>query len=266
MARQPAGGCVFCGRGRLTKSHIWPEWAQKVTPPTAPSYELTIGAPMTTFAHNIPGPTYFRMVRPGSAAKRQPRNTCIVCNGGWMREIEEAAKPTVTRLMRGERFVLTVLDQRLLAALLCLVAIRMELSGQMRSSPPSEREHLQQHREPGPRWWIAILKYDDDEPHEFWSAHMGMYRARLDDPIHIGPEHCNTQVTTMVAGKMCAHIFFSTAWDGFRGYEGAHLTQIWPLRQLDVDTEFLHSLDNARLPVLHEAIARDATAHPKLKE
>lgn len=255
---QTPGKCVFCGQGGLTRSHIWPEWSQKIVPSIANFYELVVGEPMQTFEQFTPGPDFFSKTKPGSAAKRQPRNTCLSCNGGWMREIEEAAKPTVADLMLGRNIILSTMNQRFLAAFLCLVSMRIELSSNMRAIPASDLEFLKLRREPPINWWICIAHYQETkDPHDYWLAYLGMRRAGLTEPNLIGPEHCNTQVTTIVAGKMCAHIFSSSVWNNFRGYEGAQMAQIWPANQFLIDMRGVRYIDNAGLPWLHEAVARD---------
>jgi hypothetical protein len=179
-----------------------------------------------------------------------------------MREIEEAAMPTVSQLMLGRPQIIDTFSQRLLSAFLCLVSMRMEFGGQMRAIPKQDHDLLRTIREPATSWWIAIARYVDKDPHEYWFNYHGMRLARSSDPVSFDAVHCNTQVTTIVAGKMCAHMFSSTHLQGFRGYEGAHLTQIWPPRQLDIDAQLLPHIDNFTLPWVHEAIARDGVPLP----
>jgi len=88
-------------------------------------------------------------------------------------------------------------------------------------------------------------------------AFLAMRRLLVWESELVGPEDCNTQVTTIVAGQLCAHIFSSSVWGNFKGYQGAPLTQIWPPHQLPIDTRFIRSIDNAGLPWLHEAVARE---------
>jgi hypothetical protein len=180
-----------------------------------------------------------------------------------MREIEEAAKPIVSQLMVGRAVVIDTFSQRLLSAFLCLVSMRVEFGGHMRAIPKEDHDRLRTIREPSTSWWIAISHYKDQDPHEYWFNYHGMRRARLSDPVLIDPVHCNTQVTTLVAGKMCAHMFSSTNWEGFCGYEGFHLTQVWPPRQLDIDARFMPHIDNVNLAWVHEAVARDGMPPPK---
>jgi len=254
---KPRGKCVFCNGFGLTRSHIWPEWSQKILPSTAARYEITVGDTMETFTQTAPGPPFFKTSRPGSAAKRQPRNTCLECNSGWMRSIEEAAKPIVTNLIRGRHFLLTTIDQRLLATFLCLISMRIELSGELRTTPQEHRNWLISKREPPPNWWISFCRYQDNDPVDYWFGFLGMARASLSEATLVGAHNCNTQVTTIIVGNFCAHLFSSTVWDNFRGYDGASLAQIWPPNPYIIDTEFVAFIDNSGLPWLHEAVARD---------
>jgi hypothetical protein len=48
---QSRGKCFFCANTDLTKSHIWPEWAQKVVPSTAIQYEIKRGS-FSTYTPN----------------------------------------------------------------------------------------------------------------------------------------------------------------------------------------------------------------------
>jgi hypothetical protein len=118
---KPSGKCFFCPRSDMTKSHIWPEWAQKVIPSTVTQYEIKTGSFQTyTPNTNIENPS--RTIKAGSVAARRPRNTCFGCNSGWMREIEEHAKPYITALMLGDRILLEPVHQYAVATFLCLIA------------------------------------------------------------------------------------------------------------------------------------------------
>jgi len=135
--------------------------------------------------------------------------------------------------------------------------MRLEGSGEMQAIPQSDRDKLRQEFEPGPSWWIAITNYRDQEPHDYWFGYGGMQIVDSSQPKAIKAENCHTQVCTVLAGKMCAHMFSSSVWNGFHGYEGAALTQIWPPANFDIDTGFMPYIDNKGLPWLHEAVARD---------
>lgn len=71
------------------------------------------------------------------------------------------------------------------------------------------------------------------------------------------PEDSNTQVTTLVVGRLCAHIFSTTVYEEFTGYEEPPMAQIWPINGLIIDTRWLPGIDTDDVHWLHEAIGRD---------
>ena len=253
---QPAGKCAFCGEpGALTKSHIWPDWAGNVVPFSSTSYISEVGV-TNTFETNLKTPNRESKKKNGSAAKRKPRNTCYPCNGGWMEPMETAARPAITKLMLGEAQLLDPFNQRLVAAFLCLASMRLERGGKTgRAIPNSDIVHLKTKREPPPTWHIWITHFSGIT-NGYFSAHTAMQRGKLSSGLPTGPEYCNEQVSTFIAGKLCAHLFSSTI-RGFGGYEGIAQTRIWPPSGLDIDSRFIPSITWTEVNDLHEAIARD---------
>jgi len=75
--------------------------------------------------------------------------------------------------------------------------------------------------------------------------------------IAAGPDDTNTQVTTIVVGRLCAHIFSSTVYDDFAGYVEPPMCRIWPITGFDIDTGYLPEIDAEDATWLHEAIGRD---------
>jgi hypothetical protein len=260
------GKCVFCPRTDLTKSHIWPEWAQKVIPSTAKQYEVRTGSFHTyTPNTNVEDQTF--KIKAGSVANRRPRNTCFECNNGWMRSIEEYARPYITALMLGDRQLLEAPHQYALAAFLSLVTTRIDISNKTaRAVPPSDYQHLIQHREPGADWKIWIMRYIDGPGDDYAYRHFPMAMKELPrkmletlspQQLSARAEDCNTQVTTIVVGRLCAHIFSTTAYRDFAGYLEPPMCQIWPITGLYIDTGFLPDIDASTATWLHETIGRD---------
>jgi hypothetical protein len=255
---KPKGKCIFCGKsGDLTKSHIWPEWAERILPQTATHHEQIIGK-FDTFAPTVKGPAFFRNVKQGHVGTRKPRNTCKACNGGWMRLIEEATMPFLGALLLGQPRMLDLAEQQMLAALLCLVSIRVELSWQdgPKAVPLSDREWLIENPEPPQNWRIWIARYVGSERMD--QRHTAMQIASTPD-VAAGEEYCNTQVTSLVVGQFYAHLFSSTDWKDFSGYEGADLLQLWPLTHRTINAGSLPTIFEQEVPWLHETIARTST-------
>jgi hypothetical protein len=257
---KPAGKCVFCYRpGRLTHGHVWPKWLRQVLPTTAVKHEQETGR-FYTFTPDVKGPEYEIRTENGPARSRQPRNTCSRCNSGWMSSIEGFAKYAAVPLIQGRRTVLNISDQFSLAALLSLIAIRLPYLGIMRAVTLEDVDCLRHYREPSDNWkiWIANFRGNNLEDHS------SKYYALQLDPLstdEVGPEHCNAQVTTLVIGQLCAHIFYSPVMD-FSGYDGVELCSIWPPSDFDIDTRAIPVLDDRATLWLHETFARTMPHRP----
>jgi hypothetical protein len=250
---KPPGRCVFCGGTGLTKGHVWPDWLNKILPKTATYHEHETGK-FITFETSILGPAHSVRIEQGHARTRKPRNTCLRCNGGWMSTLEGFTRGCTSRLILGIPQLMGLGDQGALASLLTLIAMRIEFLGEMRAISDQERDWLRYYREPTNDWKIWISSFGGDDAEEHWSR---TYAGQLDSKPadKVGPEYCNIRVTTLVIGKLCAHLFYSPVID-FEGYEGIHLTQIWPRRHLYVDTSRLSVMSGRDAIFLHEAFAR----------
>jgi hypothetical protein len=253
---------VFCGETGVTKGHVWPDWLNNVLPYTATHHEQATGI-FSTFTPDVPGPPKSFRQRQGHARSRKPRNTCGKCNGGWMSRIESDVIPIATPLILGRQCRVTEEGQRKPAAFLCLVSMRTEYLGELRAIPPEDRRYLMEHFEPPALWFVWIARYAGNKPDEHWSRYCGMQLcSEGTGPVsEVGPEHCNTQVTTMVLGKLCTHVFSSTE-TPVLGYEGIRMTRIWPQSGFVIDTRFLPTWDDAAVLWLHEALARESTPLP----
>jgi hypothetical protein len=259
LMSQPAGRCAFCSSQRdLTKSHVWPEWLERVLPQTATHHEQIIGQ-FYTFTPQMEGPAFSRKTKQGHVATRKPRNTCLKCNGGWMRRIEEAVMLIMQPLLAGQPYPLNTFYQRLLASFLCLICMRVEATS-IRAIPSADRDWLMKHFEPPKNWNIWIARYEGAQLID--QRYTAMQVASSPD-VPRGIEHCNSQVTTLVIGQLYAHLFSSTIWSNFSGYRGADLTLIWPPQRFDVEAYNLPVITEADVPWLHETIARICTPVPK---
>ena len=104
---KPSKKCIFCGNGKLTREHIWPDWAAQELPdwPKAVQakyvvqgkYERQMGAPVLR-------------KRQGGVKNIRIRVVCGPCNNGWMSRLEEGLKPLLLKLIRGEPTELSVED------------------------------------------------------------------------------------------------------------------------------------------------------------
>jgi hypothetical protein len=151
-------------------------------------------------------------------------------------------------------------DQAAIASLLTLITMRLEFLGNMRALSNHERDWLKTHREPSNHWKIWISAFGGDDGDQHWSR---TYAAQLESKPtdKVGLEYCNVRVTTLVIGKLCAHLFYSPIID-FQGYEGIDLTQIWRRGYPYVNTSMLSVLSGKDTLFLHEAFARESPPMP----
>jgi hypothetical protein len=252
---KPPGKCVFCGQPGLTKGHIWPEWFEKYLPRS--SHHIDTVREYYDFTPGKAPETSTERVRQGDAGSRRPRNTCLKCNNEWMSRLERAAMPVIVPLIRGEPCLLDTIGQRILAGFLCLITARVAFtSPKTLAIPQCDRVHIMKWLEP-PRetWKIWLAKYQGDRGGEHWCSHHGLHVLSTPDE-ESGPYKCNTQITTFVFGKVCANVFSSTAWPGFRGYRGVHLTKLWPEQSHPIDWRSVPIISDDQIFGLAESVAK----------
>lgn len=252
---KPQTRCVFCNGTPVTKGHIWPEWFDRFLPPKA-SHHLDSVGEILTFKLTAEGPSPRSTTRQGHAGSRKPRNTCIDCNGGWMSRLEQANIHQMSALLTGQPAVLQPVDQWLLASLAALITIRFEFTDpQMQAVPVEDRSALvATGHVPFDTWRIWIARYVGDNPEDHWCRHFGMQVVSSPQKPP-RPHKCNTQVTTMVIGKLCMHVVSSSVMPVPDGYIGISLASIWPPKPFCMDTRFLPALTGTEVIHLHESLA-----------
>jgi hypothetical protein len=252
---KPQKRCVFCGGTPATKGHIWPEWFDRYLPEKASHHQELVGE-ILTFESKADGPTPRKITRQGHAGSRKPRNTCTKCNGGWMSRLEQSNIVRMSALILGQPVLLTPMDQWLLSALLCLITIRLEFTDlEMQGVPAADRRQLMSTGYPPfDTWRIWIARFSGANPEDHWSRHFGMQVVSSPNEI-FRPHKCNTQVTTMVIGELCAHLVSSSVMPVPRGYTGIELTNIWPPSDFDIDSRAIPFLNDAEIVHLHESFA-----------
>src|SRR5215469_2737801 len=94
MARHPKQ-CVFCGTPGVTKEHVWGKWLKPYIPRTMINYRK--------FHVSQDGqiPDVKEELRAGDPRSLSVKCVCRTCNGGWMGDLQEAAKPVMIPLAMG---------------------------------------------------------------------------------------------------------------------------------------------------------------------
>ena len=153
-----AGQCIFCGTtAKLTHEHVRPDWLKKHLPKTKVNYDaghLTVNRPGTP--HVLKSKTVG-----GDPLSRRVKCVCEGCNTGWMKAIQDAAKPIVVPIITGDAAVLGRRQQRILAGWIAMSVICSKFGkDQLRAISQRDREILHQHQvPPRPNWRIWIGRY-----------------------------------------------------------------------------------------------------------
>ena len=145
---------------------------------------------------------------------------------------------------------------QLLAAVLTLVSVRIELTAKvMRAVPECEIRHLMHNARPSENWrvWIARHVGTDLKDTRIATPQCKSFQSQ---PRRVVLNIAIRRLQRSWSGQLYAHVFFSTVWPNFEGYESVGLTRIWPANELHISTEYLPAMSEQEGVALHATIAR----------
>src|SRR5215469_6213936 len=140
MTRPP--GCIFCGKKPLTKEHVWPKWLRPYVPHDLKNFETADAA----IEIDSVSPKFKKI--DGDPRNRAVRVVCAECNNGWMSQLQEAVKPLLLPLVKGESVDLWPKRLSVLAAWCAMSVMCGEyiMDGKGGVIPQSERDALMKSR------------------------------------------------------------------------------------------------------------------------
>ena len=213
----------------MTGEHVFPDWLNKVLPDL--KNRLDRHADKTTYEPD-PLSEYWPTQQLGrKLTSWKVHIACGPCNNQWMNRLQTAARPSLTRMIRGEGFKLTSDEQAEVAKWAVMTCIVGEFTSRDPRArgwlPAADREHL-----------LKVGR--DDAPAEFpgWSVGIGRYVGSDDHPSYdhtfheAGLEAPFGHSSTIVIGKLLIQ-----GWRFLRdgthrankaGCEALGLTLIWP--------------------------------------
>ena len=204
--------CIFCERPGVTKQHLWPDRLKKIVP-TMQTHNTTIVRNDKTLPDRsiVSGKPTPRPYRQGSNLTRQVRRVCRRCNGGWIRELEEAAIAIATPLIIGDRTTLTQSDQAIIARWIAvMVAVSEYVDADSVAIPTQTRKALMAASVLSDDWTICLAPLDGPRWRTSLRRHSMMLHTRLvpfgseGGPLNIRHPVKNTQVTTIGIGRLIA--------------------------------------------------------------
>jgi hypothetical protein len=207
------GTCIFCGRPGVTKQHLWPDRLKKIISAPDTHTKLVVRDDTTLPDRSIvPGEPTHGPYRPGTALTRQIRKVCRRCNGGWIRDLEEAAIPIATPMMLGDPTILTRADQAIIARWIAVVvAVSEYLHTESVAIPAESRKALEKTNLLSEQWTICLAPYGGLR----WGTHLRRHsmtllrefvpRGSTLPPLNIQrPALKDTQITTIGMKKLLA--------------------------------------------------------------
>ena len=241
MSRKAPGVCAFCGSGKLSKQHLWPDWLAQVLPRESGFHtqqQLTPYAVGNPFAPDIVIVEPEVQRHEGHPGSRKVRAVCRKCNSGWMSQVENAAKPHLARLIAGAAQSMDACHQEAVAAWVMLAATMQEFTD-VRSAaiPVEQRRSLMTTRRPPSGWSVWIGHHDSPG----WTTYRYHHEATLClvRPIEFPPTpRPNTQSSSFGLGHLFVHATSSTVpgLDIDLAGEGAiRMHRIWPVTNALLD-------------------------------
>lgn len=178
---------------------------------------------------------------PGATRDWQVRCVCggthLTCNGGWMKRIEDAAKPAMAPLLKGEETRLSPAQQGAIATWAALKCIVAECAYDGRPiTHYAQRKRLMRLRVPPTRGWAVWIGHFERRrwTPEFvqWPFQVsGQEEARR--RRHQTPTYYNSNSLTQVVGNLFVHVMhcpsrvFVERWR-FALPDDGTLYRIWP--------------------------------------
>jgi hypothetical protein len=160
---------------------------------------------------------------------------CRDCNNGWMREIENLAKPIMTPLILGKPGRIWPRDQQIIATWAVLKA----MVANHQTVERADLDYMYQHHLPPPdRWAVWIGHYERGAWKPEWlSRHFAVLPdAQYSQNPGAEVAFSNSAATTLVLGRLFTHVVhspldsFPRSWS-FRRRDGSPargLMRIWP--------------------------------------
>lgn len=218
----------------ISKEHLWSDWLDPLLPlgrehPNHSQIKLK-------FSHSPEG---VLEVSPSSSKHRGPSNSrklrivCAKCNGGWMSEIEMAAKEVMTDLILGRSTVITVDQQNALCQWIMLKAIIGEYTDlPMMAISEADKMFLKNNRAIPPNWkiWIGNFLGGEREWLQKYS-HTGGKIHMAGEPV---PSLLNGQTTTFVINELFMHAASMPPIPLADWMPSRALLQIWPSSAQDI--------------------------------
>jgi len=206
--------CIFCGKTNLTREHIFPRWAWPYfdqLPRTRAGISVALNYPDRVDIG-------YEGLLKGAVRDWEVRCVCgglsTDCNSGWMKDIEDAARPILLPMIQGANYKERLFPEDLniiatWAALKVIIADRVE-GGAWAVHHAQRRFMFTHHQPPLRNWSIWLGRYERRDWKGEWISRP-FATVPLTRPERAGHpvSHNNGNSVTQVIGQVLIHVIHS---------------------------------------------------------
>jgi len=259
---KPPGLCIFCGKGGLSKEHLFADWLRELFPRTPHDTRTQGETWFEASAGQWTSP--LRRSFQGHTGSKKLRVVCTKCNNNWVSGIDDAVRNALVPLILGHAIVLDDTLQHKLATWITKVTIVAEyINPNNRAVSKEERLWFWGNRKPIGNWRIWITNYSGIS----WRwLHVYHHMIRFDSaaPKEVSSGSRNTHSTTIGMGNLLFHIMGTSVQDltfELNDDEVSNLIRIWPIKQSQIRWPARGAIDDRGADYIANTLSRIA-GHP----
>lgn len=231
----PATKCMFCGASPTTWEHLFSRWTHRFMQPRQLPKAVSHRGSLYVDRRDL-----HPVKLPGQVRDWQIKCVCggdrRSCNGGWMKDLEDRARPSMIPLITGRPTRLSPQAQTEIATWAALKAMVSEHAfGRSFTHHMQRKRMMRRHLPPENGWavWIGDFSRVSWTVEFMSTPFLVLPKPRLPRGSDVDPSHFNSNVTTQVIGKLFIQVVHSRMSNFVKGWrftapDGGTLFRIWP--------------------------------------
>jgi hypothetical protein len=152
------GVCIFCSMTKkMSREHVFPAWVEAFVPVLRQTHDASL---VGWSAEKREYRKIFDKKHGSPATKITVRIVCRDCNSEWMSRLENAAKPSLIKLIRGDQCTLSANDQRTISTWITKTVMTADYRfPDITTASQTERTWVMEKLEPPQGWYVSIADY-----------------------------------------------------------------------------------------------------------
>lgn len=188
--------CIFCKGTPVTREDMISRWILRM-------FEGELIAKESKIA--VKGRSGTTSWESSRAGRHTVKCVCASCNGGWMSDIEQDAKPALASMIRGESITLDKVQQEAVATWACLKTMIGAYAWGIHPIPDDWLEYFYHEHLPPGGWIIMTARYIGSMLQMFDSYRFGAHPASGDEAVLADAEHQNI-LASLIIGNLAISV------------------------------------------------------------